>query len=121
MIFKSKKDQEQFKTYYERKKKRKFSLFSSFKEAFIFCVIMLTATVLPTGLTFIYADKLGVWWWIILLLYSLVLCVSIYVIYRYREMVELRGYFSKEEFEEKFKNELWIVKLMDLFGGRFIN
>lgn len=120
-MFESKRDREQFKTYYERKKKRKHSLFSSFKEAFIFSVVMLLATAIPTGLTFLYADKLGVWWWIILLLYSLFLCVSIYVVYRYREITELRGYFTKEEFNEKFKNELWLIKIMDMFNGRLIN
>ena len=120
-MFNSKKDKEQFKTYYERKKKRKFSLFSSFKEAFIFCVLMLVGTILPVGATFLYANKLGVWWWIILLLYCIVLSIMIYIVYRYREILEIRGYYTKEEFIKEFRKELWLIRLIDRIGGRFIN
>ncbi len=113
-MFRSRKeDQERFKTYYERKRNRKYSLFGAAREGFSFGVTMLLGMVLPVTLTILYADKLGIWWWIILLIYSTVLAMAIYVIYRYREITEIRGYFSKEEFAKEFKKELWLVRFMD--------
>ncbi len=113
-MFRSRKeDQERFKTYYERKRNRKYSLFGAAKEGFTFGAAMLLGMVLPVTLTILYADKLGVWWWIILLIYSTVLSMTVYAIYRYREITEIRGFFTKEEFDKEFKKELWLIHFMD--------
>ena len=108
----SDKDKEQFKTYYERKRMRKHSLFGASKEAFLFAAVMLGGMI-PVGLLFVYADKLGVWWWILLLIYTGLMAMAIYAIYRYREIVGMRGYYSEEEFRKVFAKELLLVKVMD--------
>ena len=113
MFLTNKSDKEKFKTFYERKRKRKHSLFSASKEAFIFATVMLLGMIVPVGLTFYYANILGVFWWIILLAYSSLLSSAIYLIYRYREITEIRGYFTDEEFNQRFKKELWLVRFMD--------
>ena len=66
-----------------------------------------------------YADKLGVWWWILLLIYSTILSMAVYAIYRYREITEIRGYFTKDEFDEAFRKELWLIHFMDK-ASRFL-
>ena len=86
---------------------------SASKEAFIFATVMLLGVIVPVGLTFYYANILGVFWWIILLAYSSLLSSAIYLIYRYREITEIRGYFTDEEFNQRFKKELWLVRFMD--------
>ena len=107
-----KNDKEQFKTYYERKKNRKHSLFHSSSEAFFFAVIMIFA-LLPAALLFYYADKLGPWWLILLIIYSTIISIMIYIVYRYREIIEVEGYFTPEEFEKEFKKDLWWFKTVD--------
>ena len=88
------------------------SLFHAAKEAFVFALIMLLGLIPPT-LCFVYADRLGILWWILLLIYVAVMAMAVYIIYRYREITEIRGYFTKEEFEKRFCRELWLVRLMD--------
>ena len=75
--------------------------------------------ILPVTFTFMYADRLGVWWWIILLIYSTILAMAVYAIYRYREITEIRGYFTKDEFDEAFRKELWLIHFMDK-ASRFL-
>ncbi|MBQ1910328.1 MAG: hypothetical protein II174_02265 [Erysipelotrichaceae bacterium] len=113
MFLTNKADKEKLKTFYERNRKRKHSLYSASKEAFIFATVMLLGVIVPVGLTFYYANILGVFWWIILLAYSSLLSSAIYLIYRYREITEIRGYFTDEEFNQRFKKELWLVRFMD--------
>ena len=96
----------------ERKRNRKNSLFGAAKEAYGFIVTML-AGMLPALLFPLYMEPLGSWWWVFLLSYSACLAAAIYAVYRYREIVEIRGFFTKEEFEKEFKNELWMIHFMD--------
>ena len=113
------KDQERFKTYYERKRNRKHSLFGAALEGFAFGVIMLFAMILPVTFVFLYSDKLGFFWWVIMLAYSTVMAMAVYAIYRYREIIAIRGYFTKEEFEKDFKKELWLFHFMER-ASRFL-
>ena len=115
-----KKEREQFKTYYERKKNRKYSLWGSTKEAYGFILAMLIGWA-PSFLLFYYAYALGPWWWILLLLYCACVSAAIYAVYRYREIVEIRGYFTDEEFEKVFKNELWLIRFMDKISRFLFN
>ncbi len=113
-----KKDQEQFKTYYERKKLRKHSLFGAAREAYIFGISML-AGLFPVVAFVVNMDKLGPLWWIFLLSYSALMSMVIYAVYRYREIVGIRGYFTDEEFNRVFRKELWLIRFMDRFS-RFL-
>ena len=111
-IFRSAKE-EQFKTYYQRKRNRKYSILSSLKEALAFAIVMIGMSILPLLLIFANAEKLGFFWWILLLGYCAILAGLIFMIYRYREITQMRGNFSKEEFETLFRKELWLVSIMD--------
>ena len=107
-----KKDQDRFKTYYERKKNRKNYLFNTSVKAYTIILIMAIAWS-PSFLIFIYADKLGPWWWVLLIAYSTVISMLIYIVLRYREIIGIQGYFTKEEFKKEFKNELWWFNIVD--------
>ena len=111
-IFRSAKE-EQFKTYYQRKRNRKYSIFSSLKEALAFAIVMIGMSILPLLLIFANAEKPGFFWWILLLSYCAILAGLIFMIYRYREITQMRGNFSRKEFEKMFKKELWLVSIMD--------
>ena len=112
-MFRSRKEErERFKTYYERKRNRKFSLFGAAKEAYGFIITMMIG-MLPGLLFPLYMEPLGHWWWIFLLSYCACLSAVTYAVYRYREITEIRGFFTKEEFEKEFKNELWMIYFMD--------
>ena len=67
----------------------------------------------PLLLIFANAEKLGFFWWILLLSYCAILAGLIFMIYRYREITQMRGNFSRKEFEKMFKKELWLVSIMD--------
>ena len=74
--------------------------------------------VMPVGPMYGNGGFGGAWggdgaWWIILLIYSTVLSMTVYAIYRYREITEIRGFFTKEEFDKEFKKELWLIHFMD--------
>ena len=112
-----KKDQERFKTYYERKRMRKHSLFGAAKEGFEFAVLMILSLILPVGLTFVYSKQLGFWWWVILLIYSTVMAIILFAILEHRDIMGIRGYFSDEEFAKAFKKELWWIRIMDRIKG----
>ena len=103
-----------------KNKKRKNSLLNSTKEAFFFACAMLAALI-PAIALFLNADKLGIWWIILFFIYNLILIVFIYAIYRYREIVEIRGYFTQEEFQEKFQKEALLIKIMDKVSKIFFN
>lgn len=107
-----KNDKEQFKTYYERKKNRKHSLFNTSVEAYTIILIMAIAWS-PSFLIFIYAYKLGPWWWVLLIGYSTLISILIYIVLRYREIIGIQGYFTEEEFKKEFKNELWWFNIVD--------
>ena len=112
-VFRSANEEEQFKTYYQRKRNRKYSILSSLKEALAFAIVMIGMSILPLLLIFANAEKLGFFWWILLLGYCAILAGLIFMIYRYREITQMRGNFSKEEFETLFRKELWLVSIMD--------
>ncbi|MCR4632784.1 MAG: hypothetical protein K5648_01495 [Erysipelotrichaceae bacterium] len=111
-----KKDQEPFKTYYERKKMRKHSLFVSTMKTYVIILIMLTAWS-PSFILPFFAYKLGVWWWILLILYCTLTTFLMYVVIRYRDIMGIRGYFDDEGFAKEFKNELWWIRIMDRIVG----
>lgn len=112
-----KKDKELFKTYYERKKKRKYSLFSSALEGFIIAAVMVVMMIIPVTVIFLNADKLGFWYLVLFLIYAAVMSVLIYIVLRYREIIGIQGYFTKEEFDKEFKKELWWFNILDSIRG----
>ena len=115
-----KKDEEKFKEYYERKRMRKYSFFNAVREAYSIIFWMMLG-MMPAFLLPFYAYELGVWTIIILILYIAFLLAATYAVYWYRSIVEIRGYFTKEEFEAEFKNELWLLRFMDKISRFLIN
>lgn len=98
----------------------KASFLNTIKELFIVGSLQFIAFI-PPILFFMYANVLKAWWLILFFLYCLIFVVIIYSIFRYREIVELRGYFTKEEFEKRFSKELKFIKIMDYFSKYFVN
>ena len=112
-----KKDQERFRTYYERKRMRKHSLFGAAKEGFEFAAVMILGLILPVGSAFIYSDRLGFWWWAILLIYSTLMAIILFAVLEHRDIMGIRGYFTDEEFAKTFKKDLWWIRIMDRLKG----
>lgn len=104
-----------------RKKKRSASFFSACKEGFIISVVMIFFDVAPVTYVYLNADKLGFWWLVLLLVYNVILVVIIYHIYQYRSLMEIRGYFTEEEFAKKFPKDVKLMHFMDRMRKYFIN
>ena len=104
-----------------RKKRKKASFFSAVKEGFAMSIVMIFFDFAPTTYLYLNADKLGSWWLILLLAYMLLLIVAIYFIYRYRTIVELRGYYSREEFMKQFPEDVRLMRFMERLPNIFIN
>lgn len=121
-MFKEKdRDEEKFRTYYERRRNRKNSLWHCVWELAPFIIFGQIFTLGPVILTFLYSRELGPWWWILLILYEIIVSVLVYLIYRYRTIVELRGYFSQEEFNREFAKEMWLIRIMEKLSGFLVN
>ena len=104
-----------------KKKPKKASFFSAVKEGFFMSIVMIFFDFAPTTYLYLHADKLGGWWLILLLAYMLLLVVAIYCIYRYRTIIELRGYFTEEEFIKMFPDDVKLMKFMNRIPNIFIN
>ena len=105
----------------KKKKRRTQSLFNSAKEGFLFGSAMIIFMIIPVELLFLNAEKLGFWWLVILLAYSAILASAVYLIYRYRELTEIRGYFTKEEFKEKYPKDARLLEFMDRIRKILLN
>ena len=105
----------------KKKKRRTHSLFNSAKEGFLFGSAMIIVMIIPVELLFLNAEKLGFWWLVILLAYSAILASAVYLIYRYRELTEIRGYFTKEEFKEKYPKDARLLEFMDRIRKILLN
>ena len=103
------------------KKRRMHSLFNSAREGFLFGAAMIIFMIVPVTALFLNAEKLGFWWLAILLAYSAILASAVYLIYRYRELMEIRGYFSKEEFKEKYPKDARLLDFMDRIRKILLN
>ena len=105
----------------KKNKRRTHSLFNSAKEGFLFGSAMIIFMIIPVELLFLNAEKLGFWWLVILLAYSAILASAVYLIYRYRELTEIRGYFTKEEFKEKYPKDARLLEFMDRIRKILLN
>lgn len=104
-----------------RSKREMSWLFNSAKEAFVMAVLMLTFCIIPVLCIFLNADKLGSWWLVVFFAYCAVLTAMIYCVYRYRELIEVRGYFTEEEFRRKYPKDLELLKFVEKFTKYFVN
>lgn len=103
------------------KKRSDNSLFNSAKQAIVIGILMIIAVIIPVMLLFLNADKLGVFWLVLFFIYCAILSSLIYVVYRYREIVEIRGYFKEEEYKEKYPKDIKIIEFVKKIERFFIN
>ena len=93
------------------------SLLTAAGDVFISALAMIPGMVLPVSAIFLNAQRLGVYWLVLLFLYSGLLAIVIYALLKYRDIMETRSYFTVEEFDKEFRRDLWWIRIMDSISG----
>ena len=77
-------------------------------------IFLLFAAVFLIPIFFLFkADKLGIWWTVLLVLYLSILCGIYWIILHRRRMLDLRGLMGSEAFYKAFPREkVWDDRLI---------
>ena len=92
------------------------SLFTASKRGIlstVFLYLFIFVIGLPVVLIFVNADKLGIFWFPLILLYCALLMVITYMLGKYRALMSVMVDFSEKEFAELYPKDYKFIKSIE--------